>query len=91
MTNRYHGHVVIRQGERQTSADATIVVGAEDDGGGWEITVYRPDETAADLDPTRLMQVCLPTGEAGRFVEWLRRGNDRLGVGVGRPPAFSQL
>lgn len=91
MKNRYEGHVVIRQGGQQTSADATIVVGAEDSGSGWEITVHRHEETEAEFDPTRLMQVFLPTGEAGRFVEWLRRGNDRLGVGVGRPPALTSL
>jgi hypothetical protein len=72
----YEGRGVVRQRGRQSSADATIVVGGEAEGGGWEITIHPDPQSQNPFDGSRLVHVSLPTGEAGRFVEWDRRGHD---------------
>jgi hypothetical protein len=86
MSTAYEGPVIIQQGTQTAPAEASIVVRPEDKGGGWEIAVHDDPAAAVKVDASRLVEVTLPSGRTGHFVEWRRAGGARLGVGLGWPP-----
>jgi hypothetical protein len=87
MEETHEGRVMIRQANVQVPAEARIVVNEQQ---GWEIAFREDPGVRADFDETRLMQVALPTGKTGRFVQWRRSSTHRLGMGVGGPPLVPQ-
>jgi hypothetical protein len=84
MIDSYEGRVVIRQGSLRAPATATILVNSEHT--GWEIAIHEAAHEAVEFDASRLLEVKLPTGRTGRFVQWRQRPDERRGIGIGWPP-----
>ena len=91
-TKEGRGVVVIYQGDRRMSVDATIsedtVTGTRC---GWTISYRVPEHAAITFDDAVPLCVVPRGGRQGRFIAWRKVGRQRLGVGVGPAPSLDEL